>query len=64
MSYFDYAISKEIEKLRPSFMGIIMGAMRKADDDNLKMLKKCWPGVFEELHERYWSPGGTLKGEE
>ena len=64
MSLYDYKVSKELFIKDVPFYGLIMAAMRKADDSNLEMLKGCWPEVWKELEARYWSPGGHLPGEE
>jgi len=63
VSIFDYHASKRIDDTRPSFYGIIMAAMRDADDDNLWKLRAAWPAVFEEFQARYVAPGGVLPGE-
>jgi hypothetical protein len=63
MSFFEYEEGKEIAAKDPSFNALIQAAMRRADTDNLEMLKGCWPETWAELFERYFSPGGKLKGE-
>jgi len=45
------------------FYALIQAAMRRADTNNLEMLKDCWPEVWKELQERYDTPGGYLKEE-
>ena len=62
MSYYDFQRSKEIA-VEP-FYGIIMAAMRNADDNNLEKLRRAFPNVFEELRKRYNAPGGCLSYEE
>ena len=63
MSLYDYQVSMEIEADDYPFYGIIMDAMRKADDRNLMKLKLNFPDTWIELRERYNSPGGLLEGE-
>lgn len=67
MSYRDYAQSRDLEeivyRLDFSFDAIIMTAMRKADDDNAKALRKAFPHQWYELLERYNAPGGRLEGD-
>jgi hypothetical protein len=43
-----------------SFYGLIMAAMRNADNTNLEKLKATYPQVWVELQERYNAPGGCL----
>jgi hypothetical protein len=40
-----------------------MAAMRKADSDNLELLKAAFPAVWEELQQRYNAPGGMIEGD-
>jgi hypothetical protein len=61
MSYFDYQCSVKIDTLSPSFAGIIMAAMRKADSFNLEVLRCTFPDLFEEFRQRYNAPGGLLR---
>jgi hypothetical protein len=63
MSRFDYECSKIIAVEPYSFYGIIMAAMRQADDTNTEKLKLMWPEVYDELFERYHAPGGALPGD-
>jgi hypothetical protein len=60
MSWFDYRDSMKIASSDPGFYGIIMAAMRKADTTNRHKLQSQWPGVWEELAERYNAPAGVL----
>ena len=60
MSRFDYEQSRVIKNEGYGFYAVIMAAMRQADTDNLEKLKQAWPQVWEELQERYHSPGGAL----
>lgn len=63
MSLYDYQKSKEIDTKDYPFYSIIMAAIRKADAINLVKFITCWPGIVEELNERYNNPGGKLDGE-
>ena len=54
---------RKLEAEDISFYALIQAAMRRADTINLEMLKGCWPEVWEELLERYNTPGGYLKEE-
>lgn len=63
MSYYEYDYGKNLEAKDPPFYGLIQAAMRRADTQNLEMLKGCWPEIWKELKERYNAPGGLLKGE-
>lgn len=63
MSKFSYDVSREIDAMNPPFDALIMAAMRKADDNNMDMLKDCWPELHRELQARYNSPGGILPEE-
>lgn len=64
MSFYDYDVSRKLDRQDTPFDALIMGAMRKADTDNLEMLRRCWPHLWEELQSRYNAPGGKLPGEE
>lgn len=63
MSLYEYNESQAIAKQDVSFYGLVMAAMRKADDENLVKLKTCWPEVWDDLRQRYDAPGGLLPGE-
>ena len=63
MSLYDYEKSKEISKDDPPFATLIMSAIRKADTINSMRLKAVFPEIYDELQERYDSPGGLLNGE-
>lgn len=63
MSLYDYQISKNLDQSDVPFYALIMAAMRRADTDNLKRLRAMWPDVWNELDERYNSPGGKLPPE-
>ena len=62
-SRYDYMKGRELEAEDTPFYALIQAAMRRADTTNLEMLKGCWPEVWEELQERYNTPGGYLKEE-
>ena len=64
MSLFDYEVSIDLERHDLPFNALIMAAMRRADTDNMNMLKAMWPAVYDELHARYHAPGRALNAEE
>ena len=61
MSRFDYLESMRLQDT--SFYALIMAAMRRADTQNLALLKDAWPDQWYELQARYNAPGGILEGE-
>lgn len=63
MSMNDYKTSQRITAEDPSFYGIIMAAMRKADTGNAWTLRKAFPEIWDELQARYDAPSGLLAGE-
>jgi hypothetical protein len=63
MSHYDYECSKEILSDDPPFYALIMAAMRKADNHNLARLRDVFPGIWDELQQRYNAPGGLLPAE-
>lgn len=69
MSRYDYLLSQDLVSKfhnsgeEPTFVALIMAAMRKADTLNLMKLQHEWPEIWEELKTRYWSPGGFLPEE-
>lgn len=63
MSLYDYNISKELGTQDVPFYALVMAAMRKADNDNERLLRQAWPDVWDELFARYHAPGGLLEGE-
>jgi hypothetical protein len=58
--YFAYRASIALGKGDPSFYGLIMAAMRKADTRNAELLRRAFPEVWADLQARYLSPGGVL----
>ena len=64
MSRYDYMESRRLESMDFSFASIIMGAIRKADDVNLRKLEMVFPELVLEMKLRYNARGGYLKGEE
>lgn len=64
MSRYDYERSSAMECADEPFYGMIMGAIRKADTDNLVRLRDAFPETYNELLRRYHAPGGRLPGEE
>lgn len=63
MSLYDYQESKRAETEEFPFYALVMACMRKADDENAKKLKAAWPDTWDELMNRYGSPGGLLESE-
>jgi hypothetical protein len=63
MTLFEYQEGLDLGKRDPSFYALIQAAMRKADTENLEMLKGCWPKTYEELLKRYNAPGDILPEE-
>ena len=64
MSMHDYRMSIEIDRHDYPFYALIMAAMRKADTNNLELLRDAWPAVWYELDARYHAPGGALTDDE
>lgn len=60
MSLYDYEASKRLASQDPPFYALIMAAMRKADTGNAEVLRRAFPGTWEELWARYNAPGGIL----
>ena len=63
MSLYDYRESAEIAEKDYQFYALIMAAMRKADTDNLEILKVAFPEVYRELVKRYHAPAGEIEGD-
>ena len=61
MRLYDYRASQEISA---PFYALIMAAMRQASGSNAAKLQAAWPDVWDEMEQRYRSPGGLLPGEE
>jgi hypothetical protein len=64
MSLYDYRRSQALYVADEPFYGLIMAAMRRADTDNLELLRRAFPETHAELHARYHAPGGLLPGED
>jgi len=60
VSLFDYQASQELAAQDVPFYALIMAAMRRADSDNIELLREAWPGVWSELMARYNAPGCRL----
>lgn len=58
--YFAYKASVELVRDDPSFYGLLMAAMRKADTFNAAILRRAFPEVWNDLQARYNAPGGVL----
>ena len=64
MSLYDYRRSQALDAADEPFYGLIMAAMRRADTDNLALLRRAFPETHAELLARYNAPGGCLPGED
>lgn len=58
--YFAYRASVELGKGDPSFYGLLMAAMRRADSRNAAILRQAFPEVWRDLQARYDAPCGVL----
>lgn len=58
--WYAYRASVELGRHDPSFYGLIMAAMRKADTGNAEILRLAFPEVWADLQARYDAPGGVL----
>lgn len=63
MSLHSYNVSRELGVGDPPFSALIMAAMRKADSSNIIKLQQAFPEIWDELNERYWTPGGLIASE-
>lgn len=63
MSRHDYQQALNLKSSDTPFYTLIMAAMMRADTANLDQLRRAFPGVYEELRQRYNAPGGFLPGE-
>lgn len=63
MSLYAYKESQELAATDWGFDSLIMAAMRKADSENIELLKDAFPEIWQELRARYNAPGGFLPGE-
>ena len=61
MSRHAYEVSLDLTGA--PFYALIMAAMRKADTANLLRLQGAFPEVWDELQERYNTPGGLTAAE-
>lgn len=61
MSLYDYKKAIELHNNESvSFYSLIMAAILRADSNNSVLLRQAFPDTFDEVHKRYWSPGGEL----
>lgn len=63
MSYYDYAVSRNLAGQDVPFYALIMTAIRQADTANLRKLRDAFPQTYDEFEARYHAPGGLLPGE-
>lgn len=63
MSHHEYEVSRKIAAEDPPFYGIVMAALRKADDKNYRLLRAAFPTVEREFQDRYNLPAGMYPSE-
>ena len=63
MSLHEYNAAKELYRADAPFYALIMAAMLKADGNNIDKLRSSWPDIYDELDERYHTPGGLVATE-
>jgi hypothetical protein len=63
MSLHGYRVALELHAHDKPFYALIMAAMLKADTQNTAKLRHAFPDTWEELQERYNSPGGLTAAE-
>ena len=65
LSLTDYGAGKwaTAETSDTSFYALVTVLMRRADSDNLELLKEAFPNIYRDLVARYNAPGGILPGE-
>lgn len=59
-NYYAYTASRDLVDDDPSFYGLLMAAMRKADTRNAETLRRAFPEVWADLQARYDAPAGVL----
>ena len=62
LTRYDYQISKQADLHLGNvpFYALIAVLMRRADSDNLELLKAAFPNIWADLQARYSAPGGKL----
>jgi hypothetical protein len=60
MSLHEYLYSRTLDKYDPPFYALLFAMMRKADSDNVRIIKAMWSDKFEEFKLRYNSPYGVI----
>jgi hypothetical protein len=63
MGLYEYRESRKLFEADHGVDVLIMAAMRKADDHNLRLLRQGWPELWDELEARYHLPGGMFPSE-
>jgi hypothetical protein len=63
MSYDEYVEGMATAADIITFNALIYAAMRKADVENLEILKYCWPSIWAEYVIRQDLPNGVLEAE-
>jgi hypothetical protein len=63
MSLHEYRAATRLARADLSFYALIMGAMLRADSDNIERLKLAFPETWAELDARYSGAGGRIPGD-
>ena len=63
MSLNEYSEGMTIAAKEPPFNALIYAAMRKANPENLEILKYAWPYIWVEYEMRSDCVGGLLESE-
>ena len=60
LNLIDYEISKRLQLGDIPFYALIAAAMRRADTNNLEILRRGFPQIAHDLQQRYNAPGGII----
>ncbi len=60
---YDVIVARELCKKHYPPEALIMDLMRRADDENIQRLKRCFPTIYAEFVARYYAPGGILESD-
>ncbi len=63
MSLFDYKAAIRLHRADEPFYALIMAAMYRGDDVNVRKLRDAWPDVWDELQARYRGAGARIPGD-
>jgi hypothetical protein len=64
MSLHEYLYSRTLDKYDPPFYALLFAMMRKADSENVRLIRRDWPEKYEEFKARYHSGGGIIPEDE